>query len=282
MDRIDRRTFLTTGVKAGAALAAVGLVSDAVVQGVTVGASTATGGSSAAPGPPIGLSTTGVAGSAGPVGVDPDDVQFAWQVADGRRGAVQGAYRIVVSGPDGSASTVWDSSEVHIGAAGLRALRRTAAGRRHQLPVDGQDGGRPRRLEWAQRPGHLRHRAAPEGLDRSVGQTGARRPRSRGLYLCAHGSNPSRRDHHPGHGVRRRRPQVPAVGQRHPTRLRSELLLSRRAVLPGHRCHLGGEGGPVQRLRRPPPLVRPGAWPSHLGPGPPGPGHRALRRRAGW
>jgi alpha-L-rhamnosidase len=113
MDRIDRRTFLTTGMKAGAALAAVGLVSDAVEQEVTASASTASGGSSAAPGPPIGLGTTGVAGSAGPVGVDPDDVQFAWQVADDRRGAVQGAYRVMVSGPNGSASMVWDSSEVH-------------------------------------------------------------------------------------------------------------------------------------------------------------------------
>jgi alpha-L-rhamnosidase len=109
MDRIDRRTFLTTGMKAGAALAAAGVVSDAAVQGVSADASTAPSGSSPdrAPGRPTLLSTTGVAD---PVGVDPDEVQFAWRVADGRRGAVQGAYRIVVSGPDGP---MWDSSAVH-------------------------------------------------------------------------------------------------------------------------------------------------------------------------
>ncbi len=186
MDRIDRRTFLTTGIKAGAALAAVGLVSDALVHEVTANASTASGGSSAAPGPPIGLGTTGVAGSAGPVGVDPDDVQFAWQVADSRRGAVQGAYRVVVSGPNGSASTVWDSSEVALGSTGLRALRGTTTGRRHQLPVDGQDGGRPRRLERGQRPCHLHHRAAPGGLDRPVGaDRGPPTPVSRTIPTCA-------------------------------------------------------------------------------------------------
>ena len=45
--------------------------------------------------------------------------------------------------------------------------------------------------------------------------------------------------HRPRHRLRGRRPQVPAVGQRGPGRHRPELLLPRRAVLPGHRCHLG-------------------------------------------
>ncbi len=50
-----------------------------------------------------------------PIGLDPDDVFFAWQVADARRGARQSAYRIAVSGPatdDRAASTVWDSGKV--------------------------------------------------------------------------------------------------------------------------------------------------------------------------
>jgi len=59
-----------------------------------------------------------VDGLVSPVGLDPTDVQFAWQVGDARRGAVQSAYRLVVSrltvaGPGaGMSSTVWDSGRV--------------------------------------------------------------------------------------------------------------------------------------------------------------------------
>jgi len=115
MDRIDRRTFLATGIKTGAALAAIGVVADGVVDAAAPATASAAGNrapSQAPPGPPTDLTTTGVAE---PVGVDPDDVQFAWHVADGRRGAVQSGYRIEVTGPDGSSSTVWDSGEVASG-----------------------------------------------------------------------------------------------------------------------------------------------------------------------
>ena len=104
MDRIDRRTFLTTGLKAGAALAVAGGAADALDSAGSASATVPP--DRGAPGGPSRLTTTGVAD---PVGVDPDGVQFAWQVSDTRRGAVQGAYRVVVSGPGRSPSTVWDS-----------------------------------------------------------------------------------------------------------------------------------------------------------------------------
>jgi alpha-L-rhamnosidase len=114
MGRVDRRTFLASGFKTGVAVAAAGAVADAALGATDPASASADGDdhltpTSGAPGPPIALTTTGVAG---PVGVDPDDVQFAWQVVDARRGAVQGGYRIVVVGPDDSSSTVWDSGEV--------------------------------------------------------------------------------------------------------------------------------------------------------------------------
>jgi hypothetical protein len=107
MDRIDRREFLATGMKTGAALVGLGVVGDLAYQDTVTSAAGAEAGAAGtgAPGPPSGLTTTGVTG---PVGVDPDAVQFAWLVGDTRRGAVQGHYRIRVTGPDRSPSTVWD------------------------------------------------------------------------------------------------------------------------------------------------------------------------------
>ena len=67
------------------------------------------------PGRPIALSVDGLVS---PVGLDPSDVQFAWQVGDVRRGAMQSAYRLVVSrlsvagASAGSSTSVWDSGQV--------------------------------------------------------------------------------------------------------------------------------------------------------------------------
>jgi len=64
------------------------------------------------PGPPAELRVDGLAA---PLGLAADDVFFAWQVKDGRRGARQSAYRIEVVGPvrgSGTAPTVWDSGRV--------------------------------------------------------------------------------------------------------------------------------------------------------------------------
>ncbi len=71
-----------------------------------------------APGPPESPISLSVDGLASPIGLDPADVQFAWQVRDDRRGALQSAYRVLVSrrsvaGPGaGSSTPVWDSGRV--------------------------------------------------------------------------------------------------------------------------------------------------------------------------
>jgi alpha-L-rhamnosidase len=68
-----------------------------------------------APGAPAALTVDGLPA---PLGIGLDDVFFAWQVDDTRRGAVQSAYRIVVSRPTiagplaGSSVVVWDSGQV--------------------------------------------------------------------------------------------------------------------------------------------------------------------------
>ncbi len=108
MGRFDRRTFLSTGLKAGAAFAVASVADLADAPGPDVAGAVGVAAGDA-PGPPVMLTTTGVVG---PSGVDPDDIQFAWQVTDPRRGAVQRAYRIVVSGTEGAPPAVWDSGEV--------------------------------------------------------------------------------------------------------------------------------------------------------------------------
>ncbi len=71
---------------------------------------------SARPGAPQALRVDGLPA---PIGLASDDVFFAWQVADARRGAVQSAYRIVVTGPataTGRGPLLWDSGKVASGA----------------------------------------------------------------------------------------------------------------------------------------------------------------------
>ena len=186
MDRIDRRTFLATGIKTGAALAAIGAVADGAVDAAAPATASASGTNAPSqdpPGPPTNLTTTGVAG---PVGVDPDDVQFAWHVADGRRGAVQSGYRIEVTGPDGSSSTVWDSGEVASGqqafvSYGGPHLSRTPAtagryGRRTE-PV----GGAPPPPPPPSRPA-----CAPVTGPPLLVATRSYRPRRGGVHLPPH------------------------------------------------------------------------------------------------
>ena len=64
-------------------------------------------------GPPQALTVDGLRA---PIGLGLTDVSFAWQVNDPRPGAVQSAYRIVVTRPTltgtGPAAPVWDSGEV--------------------------------------------------------------------------------------------------------------------------------------------------------------------------
>ncbi len=79
-------------------------------------ADTTTAGSGApGPGPPQALRVSGLAA---PLGLGAGDVYFSWHVQDAHRGARQGAYRIVVTGPvsgTAPAPLVWDTGRVHSG-----------------------------------------------------------------------------------------------------------------------------------------------------------------------
>jgi len=104
MGRSDRRTFLTNTMRAGAAVATAGAVAGRA--GTASGATIGSGG----PGRPAGLTVNGLDHA---VGADPDDLFFAFRLADPRRGARQRAYRITVAttGP-GAGRAVWDSGTV--------------------------------------------------------------------------------------------------------------------------------------------------------------------------
>jgi alpha-L-rhamnosidase len=142
MERIDRRAFLAAGIRTGvvvaAGSAAAGVAAGAGLPG-TASARGAGPSSPGAPEPPTGLTTTGVAA---PVGVDPDGVQFAWRVVDARRGAVQSAYRVVVTGPGDSRATVWDSGAVTSGLQSFVAYGGPplTAGSRYHWSVRTADG----------------------------------------------------------------------------------------------------------------------------------------------
>jgi alpha-L-rhamnosidase len=113
MEKVDRRTFLATGLKLGATAVVAGAAVETVGAGAGAAAGADGGGSprpvASGPHAPTMLTTNGVVG---PVGVDPDDVHFAWHVVDAQRGAVQSAYRLMVTGPGESSATVWDSGRV--------------------------------------------------------------------------------------------------------------------------------------------------------------------------
>ncbi len=114
---VSRRQVLGGGL-AGAAGLAVGGVG--IGLGVTETAGVAE--ADAAPGRPApdpSPTTLTVDGLMSPIGLGLDDVYFGWHLGDERRGAVQRAYRVVVSRPrltgSGRGSTspvVWDSGQV--------------------------------------------------------------------------------------------------------------------------------------------------------------------------
>jgi alpha-L-rhamnosidase len=157
MKRIDRRTFLTSGLRAGAGAAIAGAVTErtlgpgspAAASSAGVGASSAAPGS---PGAPHGLLTTGVGV---PLGVDPDRVLFAWQLDDTRRGAVQSRYRVTVRRAGAGAAVVWDSGEV-------------ASGRQAFVPYGGPPLAADARYRWTVRTadggGHWSESSAPAGF----------------------------------------------------------------------------------------------------------------------
>ena len=282
MDRIDRRTFLATGMKTGAALAAHGRGCRRRGRRRGAGGTASAAGAGSPrrgpPGPPAGLTTTGVTD---PVGVDPDDVLFAWHVGDARRGAVQSGYRIVVTGPDGSASTVWDSGEV-------------ASGQQAFVGYGGPPLSADARYRWTVRTADQAGRWGEPGTP-PPSRTGLRTGDWTASWLRPGPADPGQEEYSylrttrslPAGTITRATAYVAAA---HKYQLwvngaqldtGPELLLPRRAVLPGHRCHRGARRRARQRRRHPAPLVRAGPGPSRLGPGPPRPGRWCTTPTAG-
>ncbi len=143
--RSDRRTFLANGARASAAVA----VGSLPLTGRSMStparladASTSDPASGKAAGEPRRLTVNGVED---PVGVDPDDVSFAWELDDPRRGAQQNGYRIVVSvsRPGRSARTIWDSAQVTSSRQAFLAYggRQLSADTQYQWRVSTRDGG---------------------------------------------------------------------------------------------------------------------------------------------
>ena len=137
MRRVDRRTFLANSLKTGVvavAAGSIGLEEWAVTQPV----------SSAAPdtrGQPLALS---INGDPSPVGVDPDDASFAWELGDTRKGAVQTAYRLEVTR---GGTSVWDSGEVVADPPGIRQVFRARPRIRHHLRLQCGDPRCEQKLE---------------------------------------------------------------------------------------------------------------------------------------
>ena len=114
----SRRTLLKGGVAGAAGAVSTSLAACSGPSASTTHGRAAVPAYREAPGPPGSPAVLSADGLAVPIGLDPSDVRFAWQVGDARRGARQRAYRLVVSrltlaGPGaGSSTTAWDSGRV--------------------------------------------------------------------------------------------------------------------------------------------------------------------------
>jgi alpha-L-rhamnosidase len=103
---LSRRQLLGGGLVGAAGLVAASVVpagaAPAAVQPEQPGS----------PGSPGQLTVDGLAA---PIGLGPSDVYFAWQVRDARRGALQSAYRLEVTGPvlgSRAGPVIWDTGRV--------------------------------------------------------------------------------------------------------------------------------------------------------------------------
>jgi alpha-L-rhamnosidase len=139
--RSDRRTFLANSARTSAAVAVGSLPLTGLRRASDPTRLVDTPSSDPAAGAPLRLTVNGVEG---PVGVDPDDVNFAWELDDQRRGAHQSAYRIVVSTSDRTHTprTIWDSARVTSSRQAFVAYggRGLAADTRYQWRVSTRDG----------------------------------------------------------------------------------------------------------------------------------------------
>ena len=168
-----------------------------------------------------------VNGNAWALGVDPDHLWFAWQLHDGRPGARQTAYRIVVSKrphplPD-HRGVVWD----HAVRSGQQAFvpydgPTLLSSRTYYWSVQattiatGPDGA-ARASEFAGGP-TVRDRPARHGLEGELDSTRARASRRRGVHLRPQGRESAQLLHRVGAGVRGRVAAVPAVHRRQASR----------------------------------------------------------------
>src|ERR1700688_293063 len=115
---LSRRQVLTGGLVGAAGVATAGLAGCAGPAKKSTSVERRIPLYHEAPGPPGRPTALRVDGLASPIGLDPQDVQFAWQVGDTRRGALQSAYRLVVSRLTvagtgaGTSNAVWDSGRV--------------------------------------------------------------------------------------------------------------------------------------------------------------------------
>ena len=107
MKRVDRRTFLAAdSLRTGVVAVAAGSIA---YQEWTV--SQPVPGASGSPGKRLRGQPTALSinGDSAPVGVDPDDTSFAWELGDTTKGALQTAYRITLSR---GGKQIWESGEV--------------------------------------------------------------------------------------------------------------------------------------------------------------------------
>jgi alpha-L-rhamnosidase len=113
--RSDRRTFLANGGRVSAAAVVVSLPTVGQrASGVAVPLDDQSTPDPAAAGPSKAPRRLTVNALRSAQGVDPDDVNFAWELVDARRGARQSGYRIVVSeaGRTAVPRTIWDSAHI--------------------------------------------------------------------------------------------------------------------------------------------------------------------------
>ena len=109
---MDRRAFLGNGARASVAVATMGVLPDgtdhaplSALESVKSVRRTAS---------PLSATQLTVNGLVDPVGIDPDDCSFAWQLRGPSRGSRQSGYRLTVYRTDpGHENIVWDSNVVH-------------------------------------------------------------------------------------------------------------------------------------------------------------------------
>jgi alpha-L-rhamnosidase len=144
MNPIDRRTFLVNGALTSVAMVAAGAAGarEAAVAPPQLPADAATAAAGTSPAAPLEVKSLTVNGLTDPIGVDPDDCNFAWLLGSPGRGALQVAYRITVHRADPlHTRQVWDSGAITSGrqAFVLYGGPQLAAGATYRWAVSVQD-----------------------------------------------------------------------------------------------------------------------------------------------